>query len=190
MRTFAPLDPRERALERAADDLLRRQARDPECPVYTEQQLVRRDRRIICIEELGSLCAAPEQPLRDEIRFLLSVSRVSREQRRCLQLWLDGWNQKELAEAFGITQQAVSQRVKRALRACYDSTPLSFRRFSHRTLYRRPRKGLERTILQACAWCGEEHPVGIGLGRYCSTACRELARRRPRRGTREPASIR
>src|SRR5437016_1964836 len=127
MTYFVPMTPDQAALETAADALLRTTCRDPERPAYTERQLMRKSPRMIDIREMVRRAFTPSQTLRDEIRFLASVSHMNSEHRRCLKLWIDGWNQQEIAEACGITQQFISRRLRKALRACYDSAPISFR---------------------------------------------------------------
>jgi len=166
----------EAALEQAADDLLKTASPDPERPIYTERQLARRTVRIIPIDEMLEITFAPPQSLQDELRFLASVSHMNREHRRVLDLWVRGWNQREIATAFKISQQFVSQRLRRALGSCYDSVPISFRRFSHHTIYQKRRASRDFAILRQCANCQEEYPLGNGMGRYCSQRCREMAR--------------
>src|SRR5687767_15111452 len=120
------------ALERVADRILETFPPDPDRPAYTERQLARHGNRmvVVSIYSLSESMVAEPQEFRDELRFLMSVTRLRPEQRRCLRLWVDGWNQWEIAEAYGVEQQTISYRIRRALRACYDSQPLSFRRFS------------------------------------------------------------
>lgn len=172
---YVLLTPEQLALETAADELLRQAVPDPEQPVYTERQLVRRSRRMVSTDALAEMAVAPSQPLRDELRFLASVSRLSAEQRGCLNLWIDGWSQSEIAEAYGVCQQRISQRLRAALRICYDATPISFRRFSYHTIYRPPRRRKHAGLVHRCIRCGEEYLAGIGCGRYCSTACHHAA---------------
>jgi hypothetical protein len=172
---YVLLTPEQLALEAAADELLRHAVPDPERPVYTERQLARRGRRLVSSDVLAEMATAPPQPLRDELRFLAAVSHLSAEQRGCLNLWLDGWSQREIAEAYGVCQQRISQRLRVALRICYDATPISFRRFSYHTIYRPPRRRKQIAWARRCIRCGEEYPAGIGCGRYCSTACRHAA---------------
>src|SRR2546423_1491563 len=129
------MTPDQLALEVAADALLEDISPDPERPVYTERQLARKTPRLIDIQVMVERSFTQTESLGDEIGLLASVGRMTRENRRCLKLWIDGWSQREIAEAFEISQQFVSQRLRKALRACYDSAPISFRRFSHHTIY-------------------------------------------------------
>lgn len=177
MSVFVILSPEEIRLELAADALILAHPQDSSLPAYTERQLARRGRRMIPVDSLAEMTAAPSQSLRDELRFLASVSRLSAELRGCLNLWIDGWTQQEIAQACAVSQQRVSQRLRAALRICYDAAPLSFRRFSYHTIYRPPRRIRKEMITRRCARCGEEFPLGNGAGRYCSTSCREAARR-------------
>src|SRR5262249_46525191 len=126
---------------------------------------------------LAQRSSCTSQPMRDELRFLLSIARLDREFRRALKLWIDGWTQQEIAEAFNVPQQTVSYRIRQGLAACYDAAPLSFRRFSQHTIYRRARRVRRLAILRKCVRCGEEFPLGNGLGRYCSDGCKESAQR-------------
>lgn len=170
------LPPEETALEDAADALLRQAPKDPERPSYTERQLARRAYRTVSIERLVETAALPPQSLRDELRFLASVSRMGRETRRYLRLWLDGWAQSEIAEGCKVTVQNVSRMLRRALRICYDAEPLSFRQFSHHTVYKK-RRARGPMIVRRCVHCEEEFSLEAGQGRYCSDRCRRAARR-------------
>lgn len=177
MTSFASLTPVQAALERAADDLLRSAPADPERPAYTERQLARRmTRQILSLEWLAENAAVVmPQPMRDELKFLASVSRMSREKRRFLNLWMQGWTQNEIAEALRISQQRVSQQIRFALRRCYDATPLSFRRFSYHSIYKPRGRFREKPGLRSCLYCESGYAVGTGCGRYCSGTCREMA---------------
>ena len=172
------LTPRQRALEHVADCLIETFPTDPKQPAYTEIQLARRGRRaaVVSIHGLSEMMLAEPQEFRDELRFLMSVTFLRPEYRRCLQLWVNGWTQPEIAAAYRVTQQTVSFRIRKALRSCYDSMPLSFRRFSHHTIYRRPQIARESSIIRVCAHCEDHFLLGIGFGRYCSLRCRETAR--------------
>jgi hypothetical protein len=182
MSLFIVLTPEEAALERAADALLRAQPPDPERPAYTERQFAQRGRCLVSVEHLVQTVAAPPQPFREELRFLASVSRLDPDSRRYMRLWTDGWSQQEIAAALNVSQQYVSQRLHHALRLCYDVAPLSFRRFSHHTIYHPPEKRRRSRIMaRRCARCGEEFPLGLGHGRYCSSLCREPALREGRK---------
>ena len=173
-----PLSDEQLAMERVADRMLETFPPDPDRPAYTERQLARHGKHLVVVSiyNLSERMVAEPQEFRDELRFLMSVTRLRPEQRRCLRLWVDGWNQWEIARAYGVPQQTISYRIRRALRACYDSAPLSFRRFSYHSIYRKPRNGREFSILRKCAHCEDAYSLGVGLGRYCSLRCRETAR--------------
>src|ERR1043165_986117 len=111
-------------LERQADELLARLPHDPERPFYTERQLARHGSRLTIERVLTR--HPPMQPLRDELQFLLSVTKLDKENRRFMRFWLNGWSQREIADALNISQQFVSQRLGTAIRACFDMTPISF----------------------------------------------------------------
>lgn len=173
------LTPEQAAFEQVADRLLQTFPRDPERPAYSERQLARHGTRVskVSFHRISEMLVAEPQEFRDELRFLMSVTRLRQEYRRCLQLWVDGWSQEEIAAAYGVHQQTVSYRLRRSLRACYDSAPLSFRRFSQHSIYRRPAKRRDSALLRVCAYCEEHFSLGIGLGRFCSVPCRERAAR-------------
>jgi len=175
MAVFIVLTREERALERAGDMALRALPPDLERPAYTERLLARRSRRLISMDALIENAATAPEPLRDELRFLASISRLEPKSRCCLILWIDGWTQREIAAALRVSQQSVSQWLRRALRACYDMSPLSFRRFSQRSIYRPPRRRRGPATLRRCAFCKGEFPPGSTGGRYCSTYCRQAA---------------
>ena len=183
------LTPEQLALEHVADRLLETFPADPERPAYTERQLARHGGRLVVlsIHALSEMIVAEPQEFRDELRFLMSVTRLRPEHRRCLRLWVDGWSQWEIADAYRVHQQTVSYRLRRALRACYDSMPLSFRRFSYHSVYRRPHKGRGLAMMRICAQCEEYFPLGLGSGRYCSLHCRESAHHAQEEKTRKPS---
>lgn len=194
MKLFVVLTPEQLALEREADRLLGAQPRDPERPAYTERQLARRGPRLISVDALAEQAVAPSQPLRDELRFLASVSRLEPGLRLTLRLWIEGWSQQEIAAACHLSQQRVSQRIQKALRVCYDNAPLSFRQFSHHTLSRKLRRSSRTEALRRCVECGEAFLASLGCGRYCSTLCHEAAahtaqERMRRRGSRKKAIL-
>lgn len=169
--------------EELADDLLARLEPDPNTPVYTEQQMLRKGRRLVRLDLADQSEDAAPQTARDELRFLASVSHLAPDSRLCLELWLDGWRQAQIAGVLGISQQRVSQRVRAALVQCLDLAPISFRAFSYHSIYRPPRKTRPAGIQRSCAWCGEPYLVSLGCGRYCCSLCRETARHAPRRRT-------
>ena len=166
---------REQFLEMAADYLLREAPRDPDRPTYTEQQLSRNWRRMLRIDALVGRKGNPSQTMRDEMRFLMSVSRMDPEHRRCLRLWVDGWTQEEIARAYNVSQQIVSYRLKRALKSCYSAAPISFRRFSQHTTYRKRRIRTTAGI-RRCVHCGEQFLQALGCDRYCSPDCESRAK--------------
>lgn len=163
---------REQFLEMAADYLLRKTPRDPERPAYTERQLARKWPRALCVDRIPCDASAP-QSLRDELRFLMSITHLDREDRRCLKLWADGWTQQEIADAYNVRQQVVSYRLHQALRACYNSAPVSFRRFSQHTIYRRRSRVRTTVGSRQCAECREVFLAILGFGRYCSEECQQ-----------------
>jgi hypothetical protein len=176
-----PHTPQPNNPEDLADELLAQQQKDPDLPVYTEQQMLRKGRRLVRLDVATLNEPACPQSVRDEIRFLASVSHMPQDTRLCLDLWIDGWTQQQIAANLHISQQRVSQRVRAGLTQCLDLAPISFRAFSYHTIYRPPRKTRPCGIQRTCAWCGEPFLLSLGYGRYCSSVCRETARRAPRR---------
>jgi len=171
------LTPAQLALERAADALLRAAPPDPEYPAFTDRQLGRHGRIVLSTAALAEMPVAPTQSIRDELRFLASVSGLDPDARRILGFWADGWAQTEISAACGVCQQRVSQVLRAALESCYDAVPLSFRAFSRHSIYRAPRRRREPCRMSICARCGEEYAIVAGAGRYCSTLCGEMAAR-------------
>jgi hypothetical protein len=170
------LTARQVALERVADRLLETFPDDPERPAYSERRLARRGSGWMrSINSLAVEVVAEPQEFRDELRFLMSVTRLRPEIRRCLRLWVDGWSQYEIAEAYRVAQQTISYRLRTGLRACYESVPLSFRRYSYHSIYRRPHKGPELGLVRICVHCEEVYLMGLGAGRYCSERCRNTS---------------
>lgn len=178
MSIFVVLDAEGKRKEAEADALLNSLPRDPDCPTYTEEQLARRGSRLVSVDSLADTVTAPPPALCDELRFLLSVCNLPLMQRLCLRLWIQGYSQEDIARRSGLSQQSISLRLRRALKKCYDNAPLSFRRFSQHTIYRAPARARNAMILRPCLYCGERFPLGCGCGRYCSTPCRESARRK------------
>ena len=166
--------PDEAAIEQAADDLLTRAPRDPECPAYTERQLNRHGERYLVSLDWVSEAAISEMPqsFRDELRFLASISRLKSEARRILRFWIDGWTQPEIAEALHISQQFVSKRLRRALKTCYDNAPVTFRQFSFHTIWQPRRRTTSLNSYRTCLNCGFQFEPANGQGRYCSDACK------------------
>lgn len=144
----------------------------------SERQLSRTNHLLLPLDKLAILPSAPTQSFRDELRFLLSVSRMDRPSRLCARLWIDGYTQTEISRALGTSQQSISNRLQTALRNCYDMSPVSFRLFSRRSIYRPPRRGRSTWPERRCLRCGEMFPLRNGLGVFCSQQCRELSRRR------------
>ncbi|MCC6730129.1 MAG: helix-turn-helix domain-containing protein [Chthonomonadales bacterium] len=179
MADYSDLTPEQRALERAADELLAALPADPRAPARPERRMrAAGGRAMLSLDRLAEMPVAPSQPLRDEIAFLVSVTALPARARLCLGRWADGYSQSEIAARLGVSQQRVSQILRQALAACYANAPLSFRRFSFHTIYRPPRHSRPLVALRICARCGETFPLHLGWGRHCSRACAEAARHR------------
>ncbi|MCL5283723.1 MAG: hypothetical protein M1330_03295 [Armatimonadetes bacterium] len=163
-------------LEQKADDLLRSERREGDSPVYTEKQLARRGRAAIPVEQIEDWVADERRMRYDELRFMLATSRLSGADRLCVDLWLDGYTQHEVAEVMGVKQQAVSRRLRQALKRLWEEGALSFWEFSRRVIYRRPVHSHKYCISRICRRCGEEFLVGLGCGIYCSDRCREAGK--------------
>lgn len=175
MPIFVILDAEQRSLEAAADALLRTVPPDCERPFYTERRLAQKELRMVHIAQVDGLAdmeRAPSQSFREEVRFLAAVSRLDDALRICLLLWVDGWRQQDIATALRISQQGVSRRLQAALRICYSALPLSFRHFSHRSLYRTPAHARQVGWTGSCAHCGEPFMSRGREARFCSSACR------------------
>ncbi len=165
-------------LEQEADALLAAHPVNNECPAYTDRQMERRGAMLrIPVERIAELPALPSQSLRDELRFLASVTELTVAQRFCFKLWIDGWSQQEIAAKLRASQQHVARHLHHALVSCYDSTPLSFRHFCRKAIYRTPVKSRADSRARACYHCGEMYSGRIGNGRYCSPTCKQAARR-------------
>lgn len=171
---FIYLTPDEAAMEQAADDLIALAARDPERPAYSERQLARHGERLIISLDRVSEAAIAEMPqsFRDELRFLASISHLKSEARRVLRFWIDGWTQTEIAEAFQISQQFVSRRLRRALRICYENAPVTFRQFSFHTISQPRRRSTRPMNSRVCLNCGYRFNPANEPGRYCSETCK------------------
>jgi hypothetical protein len=172
MPMYVVLTPDELRLEQEADELLARSEPSPDLPVYTERQLREKEPpRRVTVNQIADLPSIRSQSLRDEMRFLASVSELTPKEAVCLRLWMDGWSQSDIAVRLGASQQLICRLLRQALIQCYDSTPLAFSVFSHHTIYRRPSKAGERPQPRLCAGCGEVFEGTLRRGRYCSVEC-------------------
>jgi hypothetical protein len=177
MPVYVRLDAEEMQLEFESNRLLGAENLGKRGACLTERQLLRANPFLVSLEGLCGLQAAPTQSFRDEMKFLLSVSRMRRADRLCAGLWADGHNQSEIASALGVSQQTVSRRLRMALGRCYDMTPISFRQFSRRSIYRAPRRRDPSLRERCCVRCGEAFPYRNGVGAFCSQRCRHASGR-------------
>lgn len=182
MAVYVILSPEQLALEEQADALLGGLIPDPDRPFYTEKRLLRRERYAIHVDALADVISSPSLSLQDEVHFLMSLSRLPRVQRLCLELWLDGWSQQDIAKTVNLCQQRISQLLACALRVCYSLRPLSFREFSRHAIYHAPAHRRQQ-LEGMCLFCGEAYPRGAGWGRYCSERCQETSKHNRARKT-------
>jgi DNA-binding CsgD family transcriptional regulator len=145
----------EEALEAQADDLLTAAAQDPGAPFYTERQL----RRKLTIEESriadapleeSSTESGPEREATD-LQVVVGRAALSADERRVLNLALNGHTQAQIAAVVGLAQQRVSELLQRATRKVRRQWEAGHPRPSardlrdlfwaetHRYLYRPPR---------------------------------------------------
>lgn len=111
-----PLSPP--ALELVADILLKSAARDDEYPAYTEEQLVRRKRRIGTGRRLDwqhHSCAA--ELLAAEMDELAKAAGLSAAQQSAWLMHSEGYSQEEIAEALGVNRYKVMRLVNAACRS-------------------------------------------------------------------------
>ena len=178
MSVYVVLPREDDLLEQAADVLLAALPIDQDHPAYTERQLEHQGLTLrVPVEDIGEMEVAEPQSLRDELRFLASVTELSPAERWCFKLWADGWSQREIAEKLRASQTYVGQRLRSALLSCYDATPLSFRHFCRHSVYRPPSSSRSGSVLRVCERCGEEFSGRAGSGRFCGSFCRRAARR-------------
>ena len=179
--------PYEEALEMAADALLNAQPKDPAYPAYTERQLARHGEGFMMgsVEAMETMLAAvrPTQTALDELKFLITVTSLSRREKICLRAWILGWTQKELSDHWAkftrmVSQQSISRWLRTALLKCYDASGIGFHIFSHHAVYRAPMKRREVPRVRICPYCHEIYPFGLGTGRYCSPGCFDAAQYR------------
>ncbi len=172
--------------EEQADVLLRMAAASPDYPAYTEARL-----RVQSVRHWSALTETLEEVLErgpsvaalDEIRFLASMTALSRLERVCLRGWILGLTQQETgvtwAEALGGPEQwRVSRALRSALHKCYEVHDLGFAAFCRHAIYRRPGSRNRPTWKRCyCPRCREEFPWGLGAGPYCSQGCRDALHR-------------
>ncbi len=170
----------EDALEAASDSLLNAESRNSVYPAYTERQLSRHGEKfMLCSADTMAAMIEdprPSQTALDELKFLMSVTDLSRRERICLHAWILGWTQTELSGhweilARKVSQQSVSRWLRDALLKCYDSSGISFYIFSKHSLYRTPLKRREIARMRTCPYCHEHYAYGLSAGQYCSTSC-------------------
>ena len=175
-------------LEREANALLKTLPADPDCPVYTEEQLFRPDRggrfgrttvQFDLIEEVipSPRCA---QSWKEELEFLASVSPLTPQERRCFQNWTLGLTQAEIGAKIGVRhQQSVSLTLRRAAWKCYDEgLGVSFSQFSRHPSYHKPIHRKTFSAGRICRNCEEPFSPFLSPGACCSTSCREMMSRR------------
>jgi hypothetical protein len=185
--TNAWQDARRIQAEQEADTWLRSVARDTTYPAYTEKQLARKGqgRCVLDVEDIQEtiLATGPVVSAQEEIRFLMTLTALTAQERCVVEGWLSGWTQTEMqsqwAEALGhIGQQTISKILRRSLRKLLDVHSVSFSAFSRHSLYRRPTRRRVAWKERCCRGCGEPYVQGMGEGFYCSQFCREAKRRR------------
>ncbi|MEP6755856.1 MAG: hypothetical protein ABJA67_10170 [Chthonomonadales bacterium] len=181
MAIFVMMTREQLGLEADADEMLRNTDVERDYPFTTENNLSRRGLIQVPLEAIAEWATAPTQSYCDELKFLISISALPQQVRGCMRLWSEGYSQCEIALMTRVSQQCVSKRLREGLRVCYDSSPVTFRRFSQHTIYRPPQKPNSTTKYSRCLRCGDKYSVGAGAGRYCSTECRQESIRRNRR---------
>ena len=170
------MSPEDRRLESMADKLIDKCSHDAEFPVLREKSLAYSGRKLINLEWIPENTAALPQSQREELLFLITVTCMTEDVRLCLQLWIDGWTQCEIASIMVICQQRVSQLLRKGLRDCFENVPISFREFSKHTVYHHPYHVSEKSIIRYCIRCKEAYESGKGHGKYCSVQCAESHR--------------
>ena len=171
MKTRNVAHAKEQLLEERADKLIADSSSSGVYPATTELRLSRRGRHAPLDRLPFEIEDKVNPSVRDELVFLASVSVISRIDRICFRLWVDGCTQTEMAHKLNVCQQAIQRRLRRALLACYDNLPVSFREFSRHTIYRKPSGRGMGFVQRRCRRCEEPFPLGLGFGVYCSSAC-------------------
>ncbi len=184
--------------EEMADAMLRKVPASPDYPAYTEARL-----RVQSVRHWSSLTEAleellerrPSQSLLDEVRFLASMTTLTRLERACLRGWMLGWTQQETGTHWaavlgGPEQWRVSRALRSALHKCHDALNLGFAAFSRHAIYRRPGSRNRPTWRRVfCPRCREEFPWGLGIGPYCSQGCRDALHRERAERSREQGKV-
>lgn len=177
---------KEEKLEAEADALLRLFPPNPEYPAYTEAHLLRKQigmgatRCYLSLDSINEEFASehPGLPHTDDLLSLASLTRLSPIERICIRAWVYGWTFCEIAENLDIgSRKKITTITRGALEKCLDMYDISFTRFCWKPLYHRPRRN-PGAFLRRCRRCDEVYNAGLGIGSYCSTICKEAARRR------------
>lgn len=111
-------------------------------------------RKWVTMEALeGMLESAPPQ-WRDEVKFLMTVTRLQPRERLVLNLWTEGWGQCETSRLLQRSQQWVSWTLRRALTLCLAMEPVSFSAMCRKPVYRRPQRVFSDPHPRFCVFCG------------------------------------
>ncbi|MBM3493460.1 MAG: sigma-70 family RNA polymerase sigma factor [Armatimonadetes bacterium] len=146
------LPPREFALECRADHLLKSNSTPGDGPL-TMRQLARKTRR-----ERPAGPADLDPPSEPEavadLRFIGATAPLTDRQRAVFELWVDGWNAREIGQIVCVSPATACRDLRSALMRCWLMGPIPFGDFCRRTVYRPPsRQGAGYRSGRRCEIC-------------------------------------
>jgi hypothetical protein len=167
--------------EAIADEMLRGAELEKSRPARSEAALAaaERGRCVIRIDDIAErlISTRPSQSALDELKFLMGLTPLTRQERYFLRGWILGWTQEETnvrwIDQFGPMRRAtVSRTLRCALDKCGQNAPISFSAFSRHAVYRKPAHRRETYRMSRCANCSEQYIRSFGDGPYCTSSCR------------------
>ncbi|MCL6520038.1 MAG: hypothetical protein K6T99_09400 [Armatimonadetes bacterium] len=154
-------------MEVIADVLLACHAeRNPDCPTYTERQLLRKCRKAASLPEgftYGSAEVDSDELFNIEMSLVSHHTRMSSSEKRAWQLYAIGYNFKEIAKLMGVSQPTAVRFVRSAARRAdaddsrYKGLRSVYRQETRKYIYHKPKH------------CDERHCEKLG---YCRFALR------------------
>ncbi len=171
--------------ERIADEMLEAAGETQALDCCTEDALLQRIHYRQVYRQQSNLESfesghASEDSL-NELKFLVSVTPLTRRERYFVRAWMIGWTQTETVDQwskqFGdLPAGNISRELKAALVKCKSNLPIAFSQLSQHPIYRKPSIPYCRFgRLSYCVLCKKPYLSSQGSGAYCSHNCLSLS---------------